>query len=115
MAFYVVAGLVFLFSLGVRQHLKSTYKRWSQVRSATGRPGAQVARIILDANRLSRYRSSPSRESSPTITTHATSSCASPRTTLSATAWRRQRSPRTSADMRCRTPTTTGRWSFGPP
>jgi len=52
MLFYVVAGLVFLFSLGVRQHLKSTYKHWSQVRSATGRPGAQVARIILDSNRL---------------------------------------------------------------
>lgn len=50
--FYLVAGLVFLFSLGVRQHLKSTYKRWSQVRSATGRPGGQVARMILDANRL---------------------------------------------------------------
>jgi Zn-dependent membrane protease YugP len=52
MLFYIGAGLVFLFSLGVRQHLKSTYKRWSQVRSATGRPGGQVARIILDANRL---------------------------------------------------------------
>ena len=52
MVFYVVAGLVFLFSLGVRQHLKSPYKRWSQVRSAPGRPGGQVARIILDANRL---------------------------------------------------------------
>lgn len=50
--FYVIAGLVFLFSLGVRQHLKSTYNRWSQVRSATGKPGGQVARIILDANRL---------------------------------------------------------------
>lgn len=52
MLFYLGAGLVFLFSLGVRHHLKSTYKRWSQVRSATGRPGGQVARIILDANRL---------------------------------------------------------------
>ena len=50
--FYLGAGLVFLFALGVRRHLKSTYKRWSQVRSATGRPGGQVARIILDANRL---------------------------------------------------------------
>ena len=52
MLFYLGAGLVFLFSLAVRQHLKSTYKQWSQVRSATGRPGGQVARIILDANRL---------------------------------------------------------------
>ncbi|MGB3564044.1 MAG: zinc metallopeptidase [Thermoanaerobaculia bacterium] len=50
--YYVIAGLVFLFSLAVRQHLKSTYQRWSQVRSATGRPGGQVARMILDANRL---------------------------------------------------------------
>lgn len=50
--YYVIAGLTLLFSLGVRQHLKSTYKRWSQVRSATGRPGGQVARIILDANQL---------------------------------------------------------------
>ena len=52
MLFYLGAGLVFLLALGVRQHLKSTYKRWSQVRSATGKPGGQVARIILDANRL---------------------------------------------------------------
>jgi len=50
--YYVIAGLTLLFSLGVRQHLKSTYKRWSQVRSATGKPGGQVARIILDANQL---------------------------------------------------------------
>jgi uncharacterized protein len=50
--FYLGAGLVFLFALGVRWRLTSTYKRWSQVRSATGRPGGQVARIILDANRL---------------------------------------------------------------
>ncbi len=50
--YYVIAGVTLLFSLGVRQHLKSTYKRWSQVRSATGRPGGQVARIILDANQL---------------------------------------------------------------
>ena len=50
--FYLIAGGVFLFSLAVRAHLKSTYRRWSQVRSATGRPGAQVARIILDSNQL---------------------------------------------------------------
>lgn len=52
MLFYLGAGLVFLFSLGVRQHLKSTYRRWSQVRTATGIPGGQVARTILDANGL---------------------------------------------------------------
>ena len=50
--FYVIAGLVFLFSLGVRQHLKSTYSCWSQVRSETGIAGGRVARIILDANQL---------------------------------------------------------------
>jgi hypothetical protein len=52
MAYYVIAGLVFLFSLGVRQKLRSTYKHWSQVRNATDRPGGEIARIILDANRL---------------------------------------------------------------
>ena len=50
--YYLIAGVTLLFSLGVRQHLKSTYQRWSEVRSATGRPGGQVARIILDANQL---------------------------------------------------------------
>ena len=52
MLFYLGAGVVFLFSLGVRQYLKSTYSHWSQVRSATGRPGGQVARMILDSNKL---------------------------------------------------------------
>ena len=52
MLFYLGAGVVFLFSLGVRQYLKSTYNRWSQVRSETGRPGGQVARMILDSNKL---------------------------------------------------------------
>lgn len=52
MHFYVIAGAVFLFSAGVRRKLKTTYSRWSQVRSTTGRPGSQVARMILDANHL---------------------------------------------------------------
>jgi Zn-dependent membrane protease YugP len=52
MMYYVVAGLVFLFSYGVKKKLSSTYKRWSQVRNATDRPGGEIARIILDANRL---------------------------------------------------------------
>ena len=59
MIFYLGAGLVFLFALGVRQHLKATYKRWSQVRTATGKPGGQVARNILDANRLERVPVQP--------------------------------------------------------
>jgi Zn-dependent membrane protease YugP len=50
--FYVIAGIVFVFSLGVRQKLRATYDKWSRVRSATGRPGGQVARVILDSNRL---------------------------------------------------------------
>ena len=52
LAFYAIAGVVFLFSLGVRQKMKSTYNRWSRVRSVTGEPGGRVARTILDANRL---------------------------------------------------------------
>ena len=51
MLFYVIAGVVYLFALGVRQKLKSTYSRWSRVRSVTGEPGGRVARTILDANR----------------------------------------------------------------
>ncbi len=50
--FYGIAGLVFVFSFGVREHLKSTYKHWSQIRNSTGRPGGQVARMVLDANQL---------------------------------------------------------------
>jgi Zn-dependent membrane protease YugP len=50
--FYVIGGLVALFSFGVRQKMKSTYAKWSRVRSETGRPGGQVARIILDSNNL---------------------------------------------------------------
>lgn len=29
--FYVIGGLVYLFSLGVRQKLKATYNHWSRV------------------------------------------------------------------------------------
>ncbi len=54
--FYGVFGLVFLFSFAVREHLKSTYKKWSKVRNATGRPGGQIARMILDGNRLENVR-----------------------------------------------------------
>lgn len=50
--FYGIGGLVFLFSLGVRQKLRSTYARWSEVRNATGTAGGRIARTILDANRL---------------------------------------------------------------
>jgi Zn-dependent membrane protease YugP len=50
--FYVIAGAVFLFSFIVRQRLQATYKRWSSVPTVTGKSGGQVARFILDANRL---------------------------------------------------------------
>ena len=50
--FYGIAGLAFLFSFGVRERLKSTYKRWSRIRNSTARSGAEIARMILDANRL---------------------------------------------------------------
>ena len=46
MVYYVIAGLVFLFSWGVKQKLQSTYKQWSQVRNATDRPGGEIARIM---------------------------------------------------------------------
>jgi Zn-dependent membrane protease YugP len=52
LVFYGIAGLVFLFSMGVRQKMKSTYNRWSRVPSKTGEPGGKVARTILDANQL---------------------------------------------------------------
>jgi len=67
MLFYVIAGLVFLFSWGVRQKLKRTYTRWSQVRSTTGWSGGQVARTILDANGL---RSVPVQAVGGTLTDH---------------------------------------------
>ncbi len=65
--FYVIGGLVFLFSMGVRQKLKSTYNRWSRVRSATGEPGGRVARTILDANQL---QSVPVQPVQGTLTDH---------------------------------------------
>ena len=52
MTYYVIAGLVFLFSYAVKHKLSSTYKRWSQVQNATDQPGGKIARIILDANQL---------------------------------------------------------------
>ncbi len=67
MLFYVIVGLVFLFSMGVRQKLKMTYARWSQVPSVTGTPGGKVARLILDANQL---QSVPVQAVEGTLTDH---------------------------------------------
>jgi len=65
--FYVIGGLVFLFSLGVRYMLRSTYGRWSRVDNAIGRSGGRIARTILDANRL---QSIPVEAVSGTLTDH---------------------------------------------
>ena len=54
--FYLIGGATFLFSLVVRQGLKNTYDRWSQVPNHRRVPGAHVARGILDANRLQRVQ-----------------------------------------------------------
>ena len=67
MIFYVIGGLVFLFSAGVRQKLKSTYAKWSRVRNLTDRPGGEIARMILDANGL---RSVPVNPVPGTLTDH---------------------------------------------
>ena len=50
--FYVIAGVVLVFSLVVRTRMQATYNRWSEVRSVTGMVGGKVARTILDANGL---------------------------------------------------------------
>jgi hypothetical protein len=52
--FYLIGGGTFLFSLAVRQGLKKTYTRYSQVPNHRRVPGAHVARGILDANELQR-------------------------------------------------------------
>jgi len=54
MLFYLIGGATFLFSLAVRQGLKKTYNRYSQVPNHQRVPGAHVARGILDANGLQR-------------------------------------------------------------
>jgi hypothetical protein len=52
MTFYVIAGIAFLFSLLVRVQLKSTYRRWGNVRNSADITGGQTARAILDANAM---------------------------------------------------------------
>lgn len=54
MTFYLIAGVVFLFSWSVQGKLKRTYSKWSQVRNSSNMPGAYVARNILDANEMRR-------------------------------------------------------------
>jgi Zn-dependent membrane protease YugP len=57
--FYVIAGVVLVFSLLVRTRMQATYRRWSAVPSVTGMKGGQVARAILDANGLQRVPVEP--------------------------------------------------------
>lgn len=57
--FYVIAGVVLVFSLLVRTRMQAAYKRWSTVPTITGMKGGQVARTILDANGLQRVPVEP--------------------------------------------------------
>lgn len=52
MVFYVVGGLAYFFALAVKRKLLSTYAKWEQVQTVSGLRGEQVARKILDNNRL---------------------------------------------------------------
>lgn len=52
MTFYVIAGFAWLFSLLVRAQLKSTYRKWGNVRNSAGITGGRAARTILDANAM---------------------------------------------------------------
>jgi cell division protease FtsH len=49
--FYVIGGIVFLFSLGVRQKMQSTYGKWGRVRyvgpAGSGYLGSQVSALNL--------------------------------------------------------------------
>jgi len=109
--FYVIGGLVFLFSLGVRHKLRSTYARWNEVRNATDRAGGQIARIILDANRL---QSIPVEAVKGTLTL-VNSRSVSRGTTLSVPAFPPWRWRPTSVATLCRTPRIIARWSSAPP
>lgn len=50
--FWLIMGAGFLFSLGVQQTLKATYRKWSQVPNRWRAPGSEIARRILDDNEL---------------------------------------------------------------
>lgn len=59
MIFYILGGLAYLFSLGVKRKLLTTYAKWDHVPNASRSTGAQVARLILDTNQLSSVSVSP--------------------------------------------------------
>lgn len=50
--FLLYIGLIILLPLYAQFKVKSTYKKYSKVRSTSGMTGAQVARLILDRNGL---------------------------------------------------------------
>ncbi|WOV89089.1 zinc metallopeptidase [Sporosarcina oncorhynchi] len=50
--FLIYLGIIILLPLYAQFKVKSTYKKYAQVRSTSGMTGAQVARLILDRNGL---------------------------------------------------------------
>lgn len=50
--FFLYLGLIILVPLYAQIKVKSTYKKYSRIRSTSGMSGAQVARMILDRNGL---------------------------------------------------------------
>ncbi len=50
--FLIYMGIIILLPLYAQFKVKSTYKKYAQVRSTSGMNGAQVARLILDRNGL---------------------------------------------------------------
>lgn len=52
MSFLVYLGIIILLPLYAQFKVKSTYNKYTKVRSTSGMTGAQVARLILDKNGL---------------------------------------------------------------
>lgn len=50
--FLIYLGIIILLPLYAQFKVKSTYKKYAQIRSTSGMTGAQVARLILDRNGL---------------------------------------------------------------
>ena len=50
--FLIYLGIIILLPLYAQFKVKSTYKKYSKIRSTSGMTGAQVARLILDQNGL---------------------------------------------------------------
>src|SRR5690625_906628 len=50
--YWLYLGLIILLPLYAQFKVKSTYNKYSSVRSTSGMTGAQVARLILDQNDL---------------------------------------------------------------